>query len=84
MVDNEWLQAMAAVNIVETDPASLVDIQEVSIKGQTAGERLESFLNQIKNPYCFKVGKVSVRVSFSKQGKALEEILPAYFTSLKM
>lgn len=35
--------------------------------------RAEEFLRQIKNPYCFRVGKVVVKNVYSNDGVSLQE-----------
>lgn len=53
---------------------SLVDIREVQIqKDLPREERIKSFVEQIKNPYCFKVGPVVVNVSYSNSGATLND-----------
>ena len=45
---------------------SLVDIREVKIdRTQPVEERMKSYVEQIKNPYLFKVGNTVVRVSYA-------------------
>lgn len=36
-------------------------------------ERITEFLRQIKNPYCFKCGKLTVRAQFADNGVSLEK-----------
>ena len=44
----------------------LVDIRNVKIdRTLPSDERIRSFIEQIKNPYCFKVGDTVVKVSFA-------------------
>lgn len=44
----------------------LVDIREVKIdRSLPSEERIKSFIEQIKNPYQFKVGDTVVKVSFA-------------------
>ncbi|PWM68213.1 MAG: hypothetical protein DBX61_04070 [Clostridiales bacterium] len=46
--------------------SSLVDIRDIKIdKSLPTEERIKSYVEQIKNPYKFKVGDVIVKVSFS-------------------
>ena len=46
--------------------ASLVDIRDVEIdKTLPIEERMKSYVEQIKNPYMFKVGDTIVRVSYA-------------------
>lgn len=45
---------------------SLVDIRDVRIDcSQPIEERMKSYVEQIKNPYLFKVGNTVVRVSYA-------------------
>lgn len=44
----------------------LVDIRNVKIdRNLPSDERIRSFIEQIKNPYCFKVEDTVVKVSFA-------------------
>ena len=54
----------------------LADIRDVSVD-QTLPkeERIAEFLRQIKNPYCFKCGKFTVRARFAENGVSLEDCL---------
>lgn len=83
MVSKEQLEQMEKANIKEADPAALADLLEVEIRGETPEERLESYLAQVKNPYCFRVGKTAVRISFDAGEKPLEEKLKNHFKRLK-
>ena len=45
---------------------SLVDIRDVKIdRSKPVEERKKSYVEQIKNPYLFKVGNTIVRVSYA-------------------
>ena len=45
---------------------SLVDILDVKIdRSKPVEERMKSYVEQIKNPYLFKVGNTIVRVSYA-------------------
>lgn len=61
---------------VNMDAASLVDIRDVSVdKNLTREERIAEFVRQIKNPYCFKCGRFTVRAQFAENGASLEDCL---------
>ena len=46
--------------------ASLVDIRDVKIdRSMSVEDRMKSYVEQIKNPYMFKVGNTAVRVSYA-------------------
>ena len=45
---------------------SLVDIRDVKIdRSMSVEDRMKSYVEQIKNPYMFKVGNKVVRVSYA-------------------
>ena len=45
---------------------SLVDIRDVRIdRSMSVEDRMKSYVEQIKNPYMFKVGTTVVRVSYA-------------------
>ena len=45
---------------------SLVDIRDVEIdRSMSVEDRMKSYVEQIKNPYMFKVGNTVVRVSYA-------------------
>lgn len=82
MIGMAELEKMRDSEINITAPERLTDISDVAVVG-TAAERLESFLSQISNPYCYKVGKTTVHISFAPGAAPLEDKLKAYFIGLK-
>lgn len=56
------------------DPQTLVDIRDVVLdRSLEQTERIKSFLKQIKDPYCFKVGDVVVNVAYTEGGATLND-----------
>lgn len=56
------------------DIQPLVDIRDVKLDSSLEQpERIRSFLRQIKNPYCFKVGNVVVNVAYTEGGSTLND-----------
>ena len=52
----------------------LVDIRNVEIdRNLPSDERIRSFIEQIKNPYCFKVGDTVVKVSFADTSNTITD-----------
>lgn len=71
------------VDIRTVDPSTLVDIRDVKVNTDLPKpERIADFIKQIKNPYCYKCGKMIVKVSFSDTGETLEDRLESYLLSL--
>ena len=53
---------------------SLVDIRDVKIdRTLPVEERMKSYVEQIKNPYMFKVGKTIVRVSYANTTQTIND-----------
>ena len=52
----------------------LVDIRDVKLDSSLGqAERIHSFLQQNKNPYCFRVGDVVVNVAYTEGGPTLND-----------
>ena len=66
---------MREIDITKVDPDDLVDIRDVQIEKNVSSQRqIESYIRQIKNPYCYISHGVAVKISFT--GKCtLEESL---------
>ena len=65
------------------DLSELVDIRDVVIdKSLPLEDRVKSYVEQIKNPYCFKVGDVVVRVSYAGTDKTLTDSFTAMIASM--
>ena len=68
------IEEMKNVDVRTVDRDSLVDINEIEIDDSLPPkERAAEFLRQIKNPYCFRVGKVVVKNVYSDDGVSLQE-----------
>ena len=53
---------------------SLVDIRDVKIdRSLPVEERMKSYVEQIKTPYMFKVGKTIVRVSYANTTQTIND-----------
>jgi len=77
------LEAMAGVDITSVDPDSLVDIRDTVVdKSLPKEERMLDFIRQIKNPYCFRCGKVVVKIGFSDTDATFEDKFENFLRSL--
>lgn len=67
------------LSIENYNPNDLVDIRNIVIdKKQPIENRILSFVEQIKNPYLFKVGNIAVKVNFNNNNATLQERLENY------
>jgi len=58
------------------DIDDLVDVRTVSIDpGQSEYDRILNFIWQVHNPYCFRVGPIAVKSSFTDSGPTLDDIM---------
>ena len=76
----EKLETLKNVDLHTVNRDELVDIREVKINTDLPREeRMLDFVKQIKNPYCYKHGKYTVKVSFDDEvGRTLQDLLGAY------
>jgi len=83
MIDKNLLEDMSHIKIKDMAPDLLQDILTVEVSGETASQRLESYLDQVGNPYCFRVGNTPVRISFKSCEETLDKKIKTYFMGLK-
>lgn len=77
------MEQLQSIDVRAVNPAELVDIREVSVNtALPKDQRMQDYLRQIKNPYCFKCGKTVVKVSFADTTATLEDRLERYLLSL--
>lgn len=76
-------EALKRVDVREVDLDTLVDIRDIKIDESLSREqRVADFIQQIKNPYCFRVGNVAVSVGFAENGATFEEQMGYYLETL--
>jgi hypothetical protein len=78
------LQRLSQQDFPNIDKEQLVDIRSIEIDPDLPiAERLLKFLEEVKNPYLFRVGKVPIRVMFSETGKPLDTMLKSHFLNAR-
>ncbi len=84
MLDLQKLTALRQTEISNVDKNQLVEISTVSVDASLPGvERMQNYLEQVKNPYCFRSGDITVRVRFEPDGPDLDNLLKNYFIGKK-
>ena len=84
MIGKAQLQQMRSVDITQVDRSALVDIRNIHIDSSLpAAKKMQSYLEQIVDPYCFLCGDTPVKIRFVAEGKTLKRSLCDYFISLK-
>lgn len=70
------IEEMKNVDIKSVNPNELVDLESIMVSNQhSKEERINNYIEQIKNPYCFRVGKIIVKVDFTEGGRTFQENL---------
>lgn len=83
-VNSSMLEEMSCLEYGDINKASLTDINQVKIDTELPpAERFLNYIQQIKNPYCFRCGATTVKVSFATDGSDLGTLLKNHFISLK-
>lgn len=84
MTDVTTLKSLANTDITSIDRTRLADIREIKVDEELpADEKIAQFIDEVKNPYCFLVGDVPVKIRFKPQGRDLKNMLSNYFVGLK-
>lgn len=77
------LQEMSQVDPRTVDKSTLVQRESVKLDPNSSREdRLASYVEQIKNPYCYLQGNSVIKISFSNKGKSLEDCILHYLQGL--
>ncbi|RDY32007.1 DUF6870 family protein [Lachnotalea glycerini] len=70
----EKIEAMKNVDIRTVDKSTLVDIRDVSIdENLPVEERIRQLVEGLRNPYCFLVGDVAVKVEYEDTEVTFEQ-----------
>lgn len=68
------INEMKNVDIRTVDKSTLVDIRTVAIdENLPVEERIKQFVEGIKNPYCFRVGDVAVKIEYEDTDVTFEQ-----------
>lgn len=67
-------EQMKHADIRTIDKTKLVDLNDVVInEALPVSERIADFIRQIKNPYCFRIGDVAVKVKYKSEGPSFQQ-----------
>lgn len=76
------LNQMQEVELRTVDRSTLRDIQDVEVDlTLPKKERLLDYIRQIGNPYCYRHGKYTIKVSFINTEVTLEDRMLSYLRS---
>ena len=75
---------MKSVDIGAVTPESLPDVSGMTFNNALSREdRVLRFLQAVKNPYCFCVGGVGVKIEFAESGPSLQDALTDFLLRQK-
>ena len=75
---------MKSVYIGAVSPESLPDVSGMTFNNALSREdRVLRFLQAVKNPYCFCVGGVGVKIEFAESGPSLQDALTDFLLRQK-
>jgi hypothetical protein len=78
------IQELSHVDIRNVNMDELVDVSEVKFDNTVPQERrAELILQKVKNPYCFRVGDMGVKVEFAEGSPPLQSIFTDFLTRKK-
>lgn len=78
------LEQMKSVDIGAVSPESLPDVSGMTFNNVLSREdRVLRFLQAVKNPYCFCVGGVGVKIEFAESGPSLQDALTDFLLRQK-
>jgi hypothetical protein len=82
-MENRQTHPSCSADIQAVAPQDLVDISNIEIDTTLDKKRrIQNFIRDIKNPYCFRCNNTIVKVSFCSEGSSFQELLQNYFCSL--
>ena len=77
------LERLKQVDVRTISHNELIDLRGIKIDEESSKkQRIQQFVEQIKNPFCFKVGEIAVSVGFSNDGISFEERMKQYLDTL--
>ena len=80
MITKSHLENLKQKNIKDVHIEDLKDISKVFIdKTSPTHERIYSFIEQIRNPYLFKVGTTKIKINFATSGETFQKTFERIF-----
>ena len=70
-------------DIRSVDADELVERNDITLNSNAKrSERISEYIRKIKNPYCYKVDGIVVKVSFTDCSETIDDRLEAYARSI--
>ena len=73
-MNRELLKELSGVDIETVNKNELVDANEITLDYSIPqNQRIDYLLAKLKNPYCFKVGEIAVKIGFNENERSFED-----------
>lgn len=73
-MNRELLKELSEVDIEMVNKNELVDANEITLDYSIPqNQRIDYLLAKLKNPYCFKVGEIAVKIGFNENERSFED-----------
>jgi len=81
MISTEQLQKLQAVDFSSQDRERLIDIKTIRInQSLTKTERILQYIDDVHNPYLFKVGNTIVQVQYGEGSQTIQASVVNFLT----
>lgn len=69
--------------LISEEKENLVQRSSITLEScNTSKEKIEQYVSQIKNPYCYLEGDTVVTIHFSETGKTIDDCIKDYYKNL--
>jgi len=81
-VDIKELERLSKVDVREVDRSTLKELDDIKVNRKLpVKERVKGLLSQVENPYIHLDHGIVVKISFSENGKTLQDCMETYLST---
>jgi len=79
-MDASILELLKNVDVQTVDPETLVDIRDVITDPELPKDEYDrNYIEKVKNPYCYKCGKMIIKLNYADTDKTMTDRLMDFF-----
>lgn len=80
----EKMDELRRVDIRTVDREALADVRGVALDTSLPKtERIARYLEQVDNPYCFRMGDMVIKLEFADNGPPLQDVIASFLVRQK-
>ena len=84
VITPEMIDGFMSVNMETVNMEGLTDISTLELDNSLPKEkRLEYVLEKLKNPFCFRYGKMGIKLEFDDNAPPMSEVLTSFLIRKK-